>query len=416
VSGAGAPDPVPQMPMSRLTLLRDPSFARVFAARLVSAFGTAMTPVALPFAVLEDLGGTPSEVGLVVAAGAGAQILMQLFGGALADRGSRKRQMVGADALAALAQAVLATLLLAGGASLPALIGLQAVIGVSFALHWPAAVGLVPLVVPRERLQPANALLSIANATAIGLGAAAGGLLAARYGAGTALAVDAASFAASALLVVGVRAEPQLRATGGSLWAELRAGWREFTSHRWLWTIVLQFTLMTTGWFGTFAVVGPIVAKRSLGGAEAWGAIAAAYGLGLVAGGVVALRVHFPRPMLAATLTCFANALLPLLLVAPSPVPWIAAGAFAAGAGHEIFGVLWNTALHTRVAPAALSRVSAYDVVGSIALVPLGEVLAGIGVEALGAPTTLLWAAAAVVAPTAAVLLVPEVRHLRNAK
>lgn len=388
----------------------------MFAARSISAFGTAMTPVALPFAVLEDLGGSAGDVGLVIAAGSGAQILVQIFGGALADRGSRKRQMVGADALAALGQGLLATLLLAGGASLPVMIPLQVLIGVSFALHWPAAVGLVPLVVEREKLQPANALLSIAGSMAIGLGAAAGGLLAARFGAGTALAVDAASFAASALLVAGIRTRPQERHAAASLLSELRTGWREFTSHRWLWTIVLQFTLMMTGWFGAFAVVGPVVAQRSLGGAEAWGAIAAAYGFGMIAGGFVALRVHFPRPMLAATLTCFGHALVPLLLVTPSPVAWIAAGAFVAGVGVEIFGVLWNTALHTHVAPEALSRVSAYDVVGSIALVPFGEVLAGLSVEAFGPPATLLAAAVAIVLPTAAVLLVPEVRHLRNAK
>jgi predicted MFS family arabinose efflux permease len=388
----------------------------VFAARSISAFGTAMTPVALPFAVLEDLGGSAGDVGLVIAAGSGAQILVQIFGGALADRGSRKRQMVGADALAALAQGLLATLLLAGGASLAVMIPLQVLIGVAFALHWPAAVGLVPLVVERENLQPANALLSIASSTAIGLGAAAGGLLAARFGAGTALAVDAASFAASALLVAGIRARPQERHAAASLLAELRTGWREFTSHRWLWAIVLQFTVMMMGWFGAFAVVGPVVAQRSLGGAGAWGAIAAAYGFGLIAGGFVALRVHFPRPMLAATLTCFGHALVPLLLVTPSPVAWIAAGAFVAGVGVEIFGVLWNTALHTHVAPEALSRVSAYDVVGSIALVPLGEVLAGFAVEAFGPPLTLLWATAAIVLPTAAVLFVPEVRQLRSAK
>jgi MFS family permease len=402
--------------MSRLALLRDPSFARVFAARLISAFGTAMTPVALPFAVLEDLGGTPGQVGLVVAAGSAAQILMQLFGGALADRGSRKRQMVGADALAGLAQAALAALLLGGGATLPLVMALQAVIGVAFALHWPAAVGLVPLVVPREQLQAANALLAIANSTALGLGAAAGGLLAARFGAGTALAVDAASFAASALLVAGVVARPQQKAAAASLWSELRAGWREFTAHRWLWAIVLQFTVMMIGWFGAWAVVGPIVAQRSLGGAGAWGTIAGAFGFGLVAGGLLMLRVHFPRPMLAATLACFGNALLPLLLIAPSPLAWIAAGAFVAGVCVEVFSVLWNTALHTHVDPAALSRVSAYDVVGSIALVPFGQVLAGFGVEAFGAPFTLQVAVAAIVLPTAAALLVPEVRHLRNAK
>jgi predicted MFS family arabinose efflux permease len=402
--------------MSRLAPLRDPGFARVFAARLVSAFGTAMTPVALPFAVLEDLSGTPRQVGLVIAAGAAAQIGVQLFGGAFADRGSRKRQMVGADAVAALAQGLLAALLLSGSATLATVIGLQLVIGVSFGFHFPAAVGLVPLVVERDELQPANALLSIAHSTAIGLGAAAGGLLAASFGAGTALAADAATFALSALLVAGVRTRPQARSASATLWAELRAGWNEFTSHRWLWTIVLQFTVMTTGWFGTFAVVGPIVAERSLGGAGAWGTIASAFGFGLVAGGLFMLRAHFERPMLVATITCFGGALLPLTLFSPSPLPWIAVGAFAAGAGFEIFSVLWNTALHTRVAPEALSRVSAYDAVGSIALVPLGEVLAGFSVEAIGAPDTLLWAAAAIIVPTALVLLVPEVRHLRNAK
>ena len=388
----------------------------MFGARLVSAFGTAMTPVALPFAVLEDLRGTPRDVGLVVAAGSAAQIAVQIFGGALADRGSRKRQMLGGDALAASAQGLLAALLLTGHASLPVVVALHAVVGVAFALHWPASVGFVPLVVEREKLQSANALLGLANSTALGLGAATGGLLAARFGAGAALAVDAATFGASVLLIYGVRPRPQVRHAAASLLAELRAGWREFTSHRWLWATVLQFTVMTTGWYGTFAVIGPVVAQRSLGGASAWGTVAGAFGFGLVAGAVVALRVHFPRPMFAAILTCFGGALLPLLLFAPAPLPWIAAGAFVAGAGFEVFNVLWNTALHTRVAPEALSRVSAYDAVGSIALVPLGEVLAGWGVGAFGAPLALLCAAAAIVLPTAAVLFVPEVRHLRNAK
>jgi predicted MFS family arabinose efflux permease len=351
-----------------------------------------------------------------VATGALAQILVQLFGGALADRGSRKRQMVGADLFAALAQGTFAAVLLGGVATLPLAIALQALIGVAFALHWPAAVGLVPLVAPRDQLQPANALLAIAHSTALGLGAAAGGLIAARLGAGTALAVDAASFAPSALLIAGARARPQPRSAAASLLAELRAGWDEFVSHRWLWTIVLQFTVMTTGWFGTYAVVGPIVAKQALGGAEAWGAIAAGHGFGLVAGGALMLRLYFRRPMLVATLACFTNALLPLLLFGPSALGWILLGAFAIGIAQELFNVLWNTALHTHVAPAALSRVSAYDVVGSIALVPLGELAAGLGVEAFGAPPTLLAAAAAIVLPTAAVLFVPEVRHLRNAK
>jgi MFS family permease len=266
-----------------------------------------MTPVALPFAVLEDLGGSAGDVGWVIAAGSGTQIAVQLFGGALADRGSRRRQMVGADSLAAAAQAALATLLLTGQASLGLAIALQVAIGISFALHHPAAIGLVPLVVDRERLQDANALLAIAHSTALGVGAAAGGLLAATFGAGVALAVDAATFATSAALIAGLAARAQPRASAASLWQQLRAGWHEFTAHRWLWAIVLQFTVMMVGWFGTFAVIGPVVAQRSLGGAAAWGTVAGAFGFGLVVGGFVVLRFHFPRPMLAATLTCFAG-------------------------------------------------------------------------------------------------------------
>jgi MFS family permease len=398
---------------SRFAPLRDPNFARVFAARLISAFGTPMAPVALPFAVLEDLQGLARDVGLVIAAASGAQVVFQILAGALADRGSRRAQMVTGDLAAAAAQGAIALLLALHLASVPSLIVLEVVIGTALALQHPAAVGLVPLVVERERLQSANALLAIASSTAMGLGAAVAGIVAAKLGARVALAIDAVTFVVSAILVSGVRERPQVRAQSESLLAALRGGWREFTSHRWLWTIVLQFTVMLVGWFGTYAVVGPVIAKRALGGAAAWGIIASANGFGLIAGGFVALRVHFPRPIFAATLCCFPFALLPLTLIAPLTVPWIAAAAFAAGFSGELFGVLWYTALHTHVDPAALSRVSAYDAVGSIALVPLGEVLAGFALDAFGAAATLIGASAAIVVPTAAVLLVREVRELR---
>jgi len=400
---------------SRFAPLRDRNFARVFAARLISAFGTPMAPVALPFAVLEDLHGSAQDVGLVIAAASGAQVVFQIFAGALADRGSRRSQMVTGDLAAAVAQGGIALLLALHLASVPALILLEVVIGTSLALQHPAAVGLVPLVVEREQLHSANALLAIANSTAMGLGAAVAGIVAAKLGARVALAIDAATFVVSAILVSGVRERAQELSHSESLLAALRGGWREFTSHRWLWTIVLQFTVMLVGWFGTYAVVGPVIAKRSLGGAAAWGIIASANGFGLIAGGFLALRVRFPRPIFAATLCCFPFALLPLSLVAPMAVPWIAAAAFAAGFAGELFGVLWYTALHTHVDPAALSRVSAYDAVGSIALVPLGEVLAGFALDAFGASATLFGACAAIVVPTAAVLFVREVRELRAA-
>ena len=374
-----------------IALLSERDFARLFIARLVSASGTSMVFVALPFAVLELVGSAnPEPIGYVIASATTAQLSLQLFGGALADRGSRQRMMVGADALAMLSQGTMAALLLTGTATVPLLMGLSALMGVAFALHWPAAMGLVPLVVKREQLQAANSLLSVANSTAMGLGAAAGGIIAASVGAGWAIGADAVSFAVSAGLVATLRTQTQPReAPGSNLLRDILTGWREFTSHRWLWAIVAQFSLLVMGFQATFAVIGPIVADRSLGGVEAWGWISAAFGAGLVCGGLAAMRLRIPRPMLVGVLCCFGLALLPYLLIEPAPVVWVAAGGFVAGLGIEIFSVFWNTALHTHVAPETLSRVSAYDVVGSMALAPVGEALAGPLIASLGAPSTL---------------------------
>jgi predicted MFS family arabinose efflux permease len=274
--------------------------------------------------------------------------------------------------------------------------------------------GLVPLVVDGEKLQPANALLSLARTGAFGLGAASGGVLVATVGAGWAMAVNSVTFGVAALLVSTLRPRAQLRSEKTSMLRDLRDGWREFTSHRWLWTVVLQFTVMFAAWMASFSVVGPIVAKRLLGGATDWGWIAGAYGAGLLCGGIAALRVRVDRPILVGTLLMFLMALPPMLLAGPAPVWLIALSALAAGMGFELFMVLWYTAEQTHVAPETLSRVIAYDTLGSIVLVPLAEAAAGPATDILGMSQTLWILVALIVLPTVAVLFVPEVRNLRS--
>jgi hypothetical protein len=160
--------------------------------------------------------------------------------------------------------------------------------------------------------------------------------------------------------------------------------------------------------------VGPIVAKRLLGGPTDWGWIAGAYGAGLLCGGVAALRLRVERPILVGTLLMFVMAVPPLLLAGPAPVWAIAGSALAAGIGFELFVVLWYTALQVHVAPEALSRVIAYDTLGSLALVPLAQAAAGPATDALGTSLTLWIVVALIVLPTLAVLCVPEVRSLRS--
>jgi hypothetical protein len=62
---------------------------------------------------------------------------------------------------------------------------------------------------------------------------------------------------------------------GSSFFAELGEGWREFRARAWLWGIVLQFSIVNAAETGSFAVLGPPVAKAHLGGAGAWGGVLA---------------------------------------------------------------------------------------------------------------------------------------------
>lgn len=399
-------------PISGFVLLRDPNFARLFGARFVSMFGSAMAPIAIAFGVLE-FSGSAGPVGIVVASQAGAQVLFQLFAGALADRGSRKHMIVAGDALAMASQSVVAWLFLSGNVTVELLLPLMAINGIALAMMHPALMGIVPQVVEEENLQPANALLGMAWSSAMALGAATAGVLVATLGAGWAIAIDAATFAVSAILIFGIRAREQTRPAPAGLWADLRGGWAEFTAHRWLWTIVVQFSLVVAAWEGMIAVAGPTVAKRYLDGPTDWGWVMGSVGLGTLTGAILSLRMRVERPMLVGTFCVFTFALPALLLSGPAPLWAICVGGWISGTCGQTFGVLWNTTVQTRVAPDALSRVSAYDHMGSIALAPLGIAATGWVLETIGPRPTLWIAAAMILLPTAAVLCVPEVRSLR---
>lgn len=395
-----------------LRLLREPDFPKLFGAHLVSWLGTSMAPIAMAFGVLE-LTGSARETGMVVASQTGAQVLALMFGGVVADRLPRRRVMIGADLLAMLAQGSMAAAFLGGFATVPLLMMLMALNGLALAFHAPALIGFIPEVVPIERLQSANALLGTARSGATSLGAASAGLLVAGFGAGITIGINAATFGCSAVLVsrigVGLRSPPQ----PATLIEDLRLGFKEFASHRWLWIIVLQFSLVVAGAQSFYGLIGPAVSRAELGGAADWGIIAASFGLGTLIGGFVALRLDVQRPMLFATNCVFLFAM-PILLMALTSQVWLVAmGAFVNGVAGQIFGVLWVTTLHRCIPSHLLSRVSAYDNLGSIVLAPMGLVMAGLLLDEIGARVTLAIAAALILVPTLLTLLDREVRTLR---
>jgi MFS family permease len=397
-----------------LAPLREREFRLLFAGRAVSLVGSAIAPVALAFAVL-DLTGSKTDLGLILAAREIPLVVFLLVGGIWADRLPRNRVMMGANVVSAAAQAATALLLITGNAEVWHLAAFAAVNGSASAFFFPASAGVVPQTVPAALLQQANALLQLALNTALIGGAALAGFLVAGFGSGWAIAIDAGTYLVAAALIASMRLPAVVREAATGLLHDLAVGWREFRSRTWLWVIVLQFSFLLMVTLGAFSVLGPAVADEELGGAKAWGAILTAQTAGLVAGGLIGLRFR-PRRMLVAATFGILLAPAPLLALGfPLSVPAIAAIAFVAGVGHEIFGLLWHTTMQQEIPTDKLSRVYSYDALGSIGLVPLGYAIAGPVADAIGVRATLWGAAAIGIAVTLAVLAVPGVRNLERA-
>jgi MFS family permease len=393
--------------------LRERSFRLLFLGRTTSFVGNAFANVALAFAVLE-LTGSKADLGFVLAARSLPQVLFLLVGGIWADRLPRHRVMVYSNVASGLSQGAIAVLLLTGQAEVWHLLVLAAVNGLSSAFFFPAAIGIVPQTVPQRMLQQANAILRLGqNASWIG-GAALGGLVVAATSPGVGVAVDAATFLVAAVLLAMIRLPATLRMEASNFFAELREGWREFSSRTWLWVIVLQFGFVNAMILGVEGVLGPAVAQEHLGGAAAWGLILTAQSLGLVAGGLLLLRLRPRRLLLAATLGFLLTIPFPLGLAGPLPVAALIVLAALAGIGIETFGILWDTTMQQEIPQEKLSRVSSYDALGSFVLIPLGVAIVGPISELVGTRETILGAAAISLTATLAVLLVRDVRTIER--
>jgi Major Facilitator Superfamily len=258
-------------------------------------------------------------------------------------------------------------------------------------------------------------LLYLANSAGTISGPALAGVVVVGWGPGWAFIVDAATFLVSAAFlvridVVAVRASEATR----SFLRELAAGFAEVRSRQWLWSSVTYFALVQFVFAGPFYVLGPLISARVLGGASAWATILTAYGVGAVVGGLVVLHVHPSRPLVAAYAPLLAVAGANTLLATIDNLPLIAAAELLAGAGVGVSTTLWETTLQTNVPADRLSRVSAYDWMGSTALRPLGFILVGPVTAVISARSTLLLSSAIVAAATVSIVALPAVHGLRR--
>lgn len=390
-------------------LFRVPGFAILFVGRTLNMFGSSFAPVALAFAVLAIPGATAGTLSMVLAGESIPMVALLLVGGVIADRFRRDRVLMISQIFAAAAFGGLATLV-AVHAPVGTLVAAAVLSGVGIALGWPALSGIIPEIVPTDRLQQGNAALGFGASVARIVGVVASGVVVAFLGGPLALVAAAALFLITGVLVFWL---PDRRAPGtrpgapvddaiatepvgqdplpapkfgvGQALRDLAGGWKEFVSHEWLWVIVAQWSLLVMCFTAAHAVLGPVIAEQELGGAQPWSWVLAGEAVGEVVAVVVAMRLRPSRPLLLPVVLTAVLVPIPFVLLGLGAPLWsVIAAMVPMGFSFTLFGVLWNTTMQREVPPEALSRVSSYDAMGSLIFGPVGLLVAGPAADAWG--------------------------------
>ncbi len=382
----------------------------------MSAVGDQMIIIVIALFVVDQT-GSARDLGIVLAAQTAPLVLLILIGGVWADRLPRQRIMIASDLARFVVQATVAALVFAGDVPIWLLATLAACFGAAEAFFRPAYTGLIPQTVPEELIQQAQALTQTSYNVAGFIGPALATLLALGAGFGWAYLFDAVTFLVSAALLVPVSARPRGEASTTarrSMRAELAEGFLQVRSRAWVWVTLLTALVVVFAGVAPFFAVGAVVARDEYGSSGVFGWLEVAAGVGTIAGALFGLRWRPERPLAVGIM---------LVSIWPVPVGMFALGmplgivlpAMALnGAGLTLFLVLWETALAERIPPDALSRVSSYDWMVSLALLPVGYLLAGILADRFDASRVLLIGCAVAALAGPAALLSRDLRSLRK--
>jgi MFS family permease len=397
--------------------LRHRDFRLLWSGMCVSLLGDGVFLVAMAWQVYA-LSNAPTALALVGIAMTVPTIAFLLVGGALSDRFDRRRLMLAADAVRGLAVGLIAVLSLTGALELWHMVMLVGVYGAGTAFFTPAFDAIVPDVLPAEELPQANSLDQFVRPLALRLaGPALGGVLIEVVGVGSAFALDAASFAVSALALMFMRTRPRARSeAGGSIGGEIRAGFAYIRRHVWLWATFATAAVAYLLFMGPAEVLLPYVVKNELGGSAAdLGLVFAAGGLGSLGCAVVMGQRGLPRRDITFMYLVWTAATLAVAGYGLADAVWQLMLASLAFNALETAGtIVWATAKQRHVPPALLGRVSSLDWLISIGLLPLSFALTGPVSAAIGAQATLIGAGLIGGAITFAALLLPGMRAIEG--
>ena len=400
-----------------LVPLKHRDFRLLWSGMCASLLGDGVFLVAIAWQVYV-LSNAPAALAVVGIAMTVPTIVFLLIGGVVSDRFDRRRVMLAADVVRGLAVGGMAALSLTGALEIWHIVGLVAVYGAGQAFFAPAFDAIVPDILPESELPQANSLDQFVRPLALRLaGPALGGVLIEVVGVGSAFALDAISFAVSGGCLLAMTSRPRFVASQGpSFISDVKAGFAFVRSRVWLWGTFVSAAFAYLLFMGPVEVLLPYLVKNELNGSAAdLGAVFAAGGIGSLGCAVVMGQTGLPRRDITFMYLAWTLATVAVIGYGLASAVWMLMLASLAFNGLETAGtIVWATVKQRHVPPELLGRVSSFDWLISIGLLPLSFALTAPVSAAIGAQTTLIVAGALGAVVTFAALLLPGMRSVEE--
>jgi MFS family permease len=389
-------------------------FSMLASARFISNVGNGMSPIALAYGVLSIPGADGGDLSIVMSARFFPMIAFMLFGGVFADRFQRNRIVGGSDVIGSFLAATSAISLILGFPSVWLLVVMGGLFGVLNALWWPAMSGVLPEILPKEKLQEGNAIIGLMSNIGYITGTLLGGIIVASFSPGWGLLVDAISFFIAGLIVWNLDLPSKTKVESPGIIHDLTVGWREFISRSWVVTMVLTFAIINMSFESMLQVLGPLNFSDPESGPRAWSLNLAGMTTGMMIGGVIVLKRKFKRPLFISMILIAISVIWDFSLALDFPLFICVISAIFSGLTIEFFMVTWATSLQSHVPEESYSRVNAYDALGSFGIAPLGIVIAGPLATHFGVNAILIATGTLTFIAACASLTVKSVRNLSN--
>jgi len=376
-----------------LAVLKTRDYRLLWIGQGVSHLGDQFHLIALPWLVL-TLTHDPLQLGLVLAVAGVPRALLMLVGGALADRRSPRTIMLVSDGLRFALAAVLAVVVLTGTVQIWMVYALTLSFGVISGFFMPAAEAALPRLLRSDQLEGGNALMMGADQLAQFVGPALAGTLIAVFatshagraagltGVGAAFALDAVTFAVSTATLVLMRGLPALRAGAGTHPLAAVAEGLRFTLSRpafcWMIALIAAANLLLVG--PLFVGIPVLAQSRFSQGAAAFGLLLSAYGVGNLAGMIVAGSAPRPssRGFTRVVLALFVGFGLVVTALAFVTSVWVGVALLAVlGIGNGYVAVVAITLVQRMTPTAMLGRVMSLVILAMLGSTPVSQAVAG---------------------------------------